>query len=574
MKPNKLGRIFIAGALAMGLIACSDSGDKKGQKAAVEAAAEFSLLDQVPADAPYVIVGSRPMPLGLSEKMTKAAATDIDNGELRKMLAAVREEDDVSEDLVKLGDVVLSEFEGKMNAEGFKSMGLSINGRRLLYGLGILPVIWLEIEDPVKVEALLSRIEKKSGMKAEKLTSGEMNYRRFVLGDDLIAVLGVNKKWVVFAMLPAKSEKELLPLAFGETRPDKSLQDTGSFKKFIEKHKFLGYGDGYIDLVRLAEMALGESEGVNAQVLRALGTTPRDMSPACRNFMKTTVQSVPLISFGFTEATDSKYVIKGAVETSPAVAAWLKKMAAPVPGVGMDSDAMFSFGIGMDLPQVRDGLKAMIRSFMENSRDCELVDKKELTQAMQGMDMMLNPMIAGIKGFEISVNNLELDPQTMSPKAVDAQLVLASVDPKGMFGMLGMFSPQIAKIDVPEDGTPVQLPIGTMAPMAPPAYAAIKGEVLALKLGEKSPTGIDKLLKTPVAEVPPLLAVSYNPEKMFNAIAPGLKDMIASMQGEDADDLRSAYDSLETAAAVYKYAEFRMMGTDRGMEFESTVVLK
>ncbi len=575
MKPNKgkLGRIFVAGALAVSLAACSDSEDKKEQKAAVEAAAEFLLLDQVPADSPYVMVGSRRMPPSLSEKMIKAAAADIDNGTVRKMLVSGMEEDGVSEDTRKLVDAILSEFEGKMNAEGFKSMGVPINGRSLVYGLGILPVVWMEIEDPAKVEALLSRIEEKSGMKAEKLSSGEMSYRRFVL-DDLVALLGMNKEWVVFAMLPAKTEKELLPLAFGETRPEKSLQDTGNFKKFIEKRKFLGYGDGYIDLVRLTEMSLGEAEGVNAQVLKAIGTDPKELSPACRSFVKTTVQSVPLISFGFTEATDSKYVIKGAVETSPAVAAWLKKMAAPVPGVGMDSDAMFSFGLGVDLPQVRDGLKAMLRSFIENGKGCEMVNEQELTQMMQGMDMMLNPMFAGIKGFEIAVNDLELDAQTMSPKAVDAQLVLASVDPKGMFGMLGMMNPQLAQIDVPVDGTPVQLPVDTMAPMAPPTYVAIKGEVLALKLGDKAPAGIDKLLEAPVAEVPPLVAVSYNPEKMFSAVAPGLKSMMETMQGEDADDLKAAYQSLETAAATYKYGEFRMMGTDMGMEFESMAVLK
>lgn len=573
LNKGKLGRIFAAGALALSLAACSDSEDKKEQKAAVEAAAEFSLLGQVPADSPYVMVGSRRMPLSLSEKMVKAAAADIDNGIVRKMLATEMEADGVSEDVRKLADAILFEFEGKMNAEGLKSMGVSINGRSLVYGLGLLPVAWMEIEDPVKVEALLSRIEEKSGMKAEKLTSGEMNYRRFVL-DDLVALLGVNKEWVVFAMLPAKAEKELLPLAFGETRPEKSLLDTGNFKRFIEQRKFLGYGDGYIDLVRLTEMFLGEAEGVNAQVFKAIGKDPRELSPACRSLVKTTVQSVPLISFGFTEATDSTYVIKGTVETSPAVAAWLKKMVAPVPGVGMDTDAMFSFGMGVDLPQVRDGLKAMMRSFIENGKGCEMVNEQELTQMMQGMDMMLNPMFAGIKGFEIGVNDLELDPQTMSPKAVDAQLVLASVDPKGMFGMLGMLNPRFAQIDVPVDGTPVQLPVDSVASMAPPTYAAIKGEILALKLGDKAPAGIARLLEAPVAEVPPLLAVSYNPEKLFSAVAPGLKQMMETMQDEDTDDLKSAYQSLETAAAIYKHGEFHMRGTDMGMEFESSAVLK
>ncbi|BAO45408.1 hypothetical protein [Thiolapillus brandeum] len=573
LNKGKLSRSLVAGLMIVGLAACSDSDNKQEQKAALEAAQEFSLLELVPADSPYVMVSSRRMPEGLSEKMIKAAAADLDNGNVRKMLAEAMKEDGANEKAQKLLDAILSEFEGKMNAEGFKSMGIPINGRSLVYGLGILPVAWAEIEDSAKVEALFSRIEEKSGTKAEKLTSGDMSYRRFAL-DDFVVVLGMNKKWLVLAMLPAKSEKELLPLAFGQAHPEKSLKDTGSYRTFVEKRHFLGYGDGYIDLVRLAEMSLGESEGINAQVLQAIGTSPKDMSPACRSFVKTTVQSVPLISFGFTEATNNKYTIKGTVETSPGVAAWLKKMAAPVPGIGMDSNAMFSFGMGLDLPQVRDGVKAMMRSFIENGKDCEIVDKDALTQTMQGMDMMLNPMFAGIKGFDIAVNNLEIDPQSMSPKAVDAQLLVASVDPKGMFGMLGMLNPQFAQIDVPVDGSPVKLPVETMAPMAPPTFAAIKGEVLALKVGDKAPAGIDKLLAAPVAEIPPMMALSYNPDKLFKAVAPGLKNMMQSMQGDDAEELKSAYQSLETAAAVYKYGEFRILGTDAGMTFESTAELK
>ncbi|WP_456375173.1 hypothetical protein [Thiolapillus sp.] len=578
MKLDKgnLTRALLAGLLVLGLGACSDSEDKQERKAAVEAVKEFSLLGLVPADSPYVMVGSRRMPVALSEKMVRAAAGDIDNGNVRKMLAASMEDDAVDEKttkIFKLMDAVLSELEGKMNAEGFRSLGVPINGRAMFYGLGVLPVLWLEVEDPVKFEALLSRIEEKSGLKSEKLTSGEINYRRFAM-DKLTAVLGVKEDWAVLALLPASSEKELLPLAFGEKRPEKSLQDTGSFKTFVEKRHFLGYGDGYVDLVRLAEMSLGEAQGVNAQVLQAIGADPKDVSPACRSFIKTTVQSVPLISFGFSEATESRYTIKAAVETSPGVAAWLKKMTAPVPGVGMDSNAMLGFGMGLDLPQVRDGFKAMMRSFIENGKDCEMVDKDALTQTMQGMDMMLNPMFAGIKGFDLAVNDLEIDPQSMSPKAVDAQLVVASVDPKGMFGMLGMLNPQFAQIDLPVDGSPVKLPVEGMAPMAPPTYAAIKGEVLALKLGGTAPDGIDRLLDAKTAKTPPMLAISYNPEKLFKAVAPGLKNMMESMQGDDAEELKSAYQSLQSAADIYKYGQFRMLGTDVGMEFVSTAELK
>ncbi|WP_456404136.1 hypothetical protein, partial [Thiolapillus sp.] len=355
---------------------------------------------------------------------------------------------------------------------------------------------------------------------------------------------------------------------------EKSLADTGSFKEFTSKRKFLGYGDGYIDLVRFTEMALGESQGINAQVLQALGISSSELSPACHSFIKTTVQSVPMISFGITEATNKKYSIKGMVETSPGVAGWLQKMSAPVPGVGVPNDGMASFGAGFDLPQIRDGVKTMLRNFLETGKGCELVDEAAITQSMQGIDMMFNPMLAGIKGFNITVNTVELDPQTMSPKSVDAQILLAAADPKGMFGMLGMFNPQLAQLDIPTDGSPVKVPVENMSPMAPPTYAAIKGEALALRIGDKAPEGIDKLLSAPVAEAPPLFSVSYDASKLFDTIGPAMKNMMQSMSGEDAEDLQAAYESMQQAANIYGKIDFRMLGTSRGFEIDTVINLK
>ncbi len=574
---GKINKYLLAGILAVGAAGCSDS-DKAEKAAAEEAIAEFDLLSLVPADSPYVFAGSRKLPLELSEKILKASAVNLDDGSLRIELAASDlDADDAGHEMVKLVDAFLAELEGKMSAEGLASLGLPINGRTLLYGLGMLPVAWAEILDAGKVEAFFARVEERSGMQAEKLTHGDINYRRFEL-DKLVGILAVGKDHLIMAVLPAKSETDMLPLVFGETKPEKSLADTGTFKEFISKREFLGYGDGYLDLVRMAEMALGESRGINAQVLQALGASPKELSAACQDFIKTTVQSVPMISFGFTEMTNQKYAMRATVETSPGVAGWLQKMSAPVPGVGVPNDGMISFGMGFDLPQIRDGIKAMLRNFLETGKGCELVNEEELAQAMQGVDMAFNPMLLGmgVKGFSVTVNDVEVDVQTMTPKTVDAQILLAAADPKSMFSMAGMLSPQLAQLDIPVDGTAVQVPLEGIFPMAPPTFAAIKGQTLALMTGEKAPDGIDKVLSAPVADVPPFFSLSYDVSKLFQAIGPPMKNMVESAQGNSAayQSMQSSYKSLETAAGIYTKFDFRVLGTERGLEVDAVVNLE
>ncbi len=581
---GKLNKFMLAGVVAVGIAGCSDSDDakkasekaEKVELAAVEKAVEtFDLLSLVPADSPYVMVGSRKMPVELSEKVLKASAVNIDNGALRAQIVSTQDGATSEEKLPKLIDAVLAELEGKMSTKGLESLGVPINGRSLFYGLGVLPVGWLEILDAGKVEAFLGRVEERSGLKSEKLTRGEISYRRFDM-DDLVGILGIGKKHLIVAVLPTKSEAELLPMVFGETKPEKSLADTKSFAEFTAKRKFLGYGDGYIDLVRFAEIALGESQGINAQVLQAMGSKPSELSPECRSFIKTTVQSVPMISFGLTEATSQKYAMRATVETSAGVAGWLQKMVAPVPGVGVANDGMFSFGMGADLPQVRDGIKAMLRNFLETGKGCELVSEQSIAESMQGVDAVFNPMVIGmgVKGFNLTVNNVEIDTQTMSPKAVDAQFLMVAADPKSMFGMLGMLNPQIAQLDIPADGSPVKVPLEAMAPMAPPTYVAIKDTTLALKLGDKAADGMDKLLSLNVAERAPLLAMDYDAAKVFKVIGPAMQGMMQSMQGEDAEGMKSAYQSMETAAKIYGRIDFQMLPTTEGLQMDSVINFK
>ncbi len=565
----KMGQALLAVIAVAVLGACTggNQSPEDARKAAVKAAAEFSLLDMVPADSPYVMAASRRMPEKLAEKLLEGSASDI----VRIRASLDNSMGQAADDrLVRLLRAMLSEFDGKMTPEGLKTLGLPINGRMLAYGLGVLPVAWLEIEDPAKVKAMIERIEANSGMKAEKLARGKIGYRRIPM-DKLVAVLAVTDEWMIFALLPAKSEQELLPFALGEESPKTSLLDTGGFKDFVEQRKFLGYGDGYIDLVRLADMFLGNAEGINATVLEAMGVTPEKLSPACIGFVKSQVRSVPLLSAGFTELSDSGYTITGTVETSPAVGGWLKKMAAAVPGVGIRSDAAFTLGMGLNLPQMRDGLKALMRNFIENGKGCEMVDAQSITQAMRGMDMVLNPMVAGIKGFNLEVTDLQIDPQTLSPEAVDSRLLVSSVDPKGLFGLLGMLNPQFAQLDIPADGTPVKLPMEALLPTAPATYAAIKGELLVLSTGPGAPGDVSKTLESPVAEVPPLLAFGYNPKKLLESAAPTLQGMIASMPKQEATELDSLYNSLKAEAELYNYGDFRLLGTDSGLRFTASV---
>jgi hypothetical protein len=555
---GKWAGLFLLIAL-IGLSACSETDES------TRAVAKFKLLEMVPADTPYVAASSRELPAALSERMLRAAAMRDDGDSLLLALEADDSPpDSARRQLLKLAHAFNVELENKLTPEGLASLGFPLNGRSLVYGLGILPVSWIETTDPQKVAAFLDRVEERAEVRSERATLGNTAYRRFDFGD-LLGVLALEKGYLVAAIVPKVSEGELLPLVFGQQKPEKSLADTGEFERFNARHGFLGYGEGYLDLVRMVEMALGESSGINARVLQALGARPESISPACRNLARHLVQSVPRLGFGFTEAKADRYTMQGVLETSPAVAGWLKRLPASVPGLGAGDQAMFSIGMALNLPILRDGLKTLLATLLEQGRECEKVDQEALTRKMQALDMLLNPMLAGLKGFNLVIDSLEVDPVTREPASVKARFVLAATDPRGVFGLLAMLNPKLATLQIPPDGTPVELPLRAMSPSAPPAWVAIKGEVLGLFVAPTPPADVGRQLTASPASPELLFSLGYNVEKVVKKVGPSMEQSLQALEGEDAERARDVYGSLQQAASLYDRVRLDILGNDRGL---------
>ena len=571
-------RTFIGLALGVMLsailVACGESD--REEKAVSKAVEQSELLQYIPADTPYVFTNSRAMPDELMEKLLQGAAIEFENASQQIQLQlnehpAEAPEDEKLEALIK---AILDELEGKISVEGLASLGIPVGGKSALYGLGILPVARAEIEDQQKVEAFLERIEQRSGLTAEQNTDGATSYRRFDL-DDLVGILAVTEKYLVAALVPTSSEAEVLPLVLGEQKPTSNLADAGTFKNMLLANDYVGYGDGYIDLVQFTEIALGESEGVNARIWQALSTEPVAFTPECSRFARSLAQSVPRWSFGFTEANAEAYKIKSLIETSPEIAGRLQKIAAPVPGLGLDSEAMFSFGMGLSTPEMREGIKAALLDIQQRGARCEWIDQQELTQMMQVIDMAFNPMMAGIKGFYLLVDDIQFNEQSMEPEAIDAQLLLAVDDPRGVFGMMGMLDHRFTQIQVPDDGTPVLLPMEGLAPTAPPAYVAIKDRALVLTTAADAVSSSAKMFAAALAAPAPVLAIRYNAAKLLSRTEGVAETVLQSMgDTEDAREAREAYESFRSSAQTYEQVSLLVNGSEKGLVMEQAVKLR
>jgi len=550
-------------------VAIGGCGDKDKQTAVAPPA--DGMLALVPADTPYAFVSSRPLPRALTEKLLAASTVDFasNKAQFDELLAA-----DPDNPGLKILHAFLSELDGKLNPTGIESLGFSLEARSAFYGIGVLPVLRTEIADATKVRAMIGRVEQNSGVSFPVRTLDGQDYWAVDLAP-LTLIVAVTERELIAGLVPNSASDKLLPLALGQSRPERSLGQTDTFSQLNQRHGYQGYGEGFIDFLNLTDQLLGDSQGINAEVLAALEQpAEQQMSPACRSFVREMVSHTPRLAAGLTEATPQGYALHGVLETDASVGTQLERLAAPVPGLGSGQSGLMSFGMAFAVPEVREALRSMMQTISERGADCEMVDSAAVSQGIQSLDLVLNPMVSGIKGFNLRLDDFDIDPDTMSPRSLSGSLLVASEDPRGLFGMLGLLNHEFTQLQVPMDGTPVALPVDNLAPGLPPSYVAMDNKSLVLSFGEGGDSQVPRLLQEPAASKPPLLSISMDIARIAAQLA-NLSPLIEpNLQGEEGESVRQGLEAFQQSGAYYGTTTVSILGTRQGLVFEQKVQLR
>lgn len=550
-------------------------------------AAEHSrdLLALIPADTPYAFVSGRRWPEPLQTRLADHLAREL--AAQHAVLRRLRDSDPDLAGLVPRGpeqrffDVLESiavEFEGRDSAAAVRELGLEPLARSAFFGIGFMPAVRIEILDRDKVETLMQRVEQRAGVRAIVGSIGEQTYRRIDLGA-IDAVIALTDEWLVAGVLADALFDAHLPLLLGLEPPQPSLLDSGRFAEVTERHGFLGYSDGFADIQSLAALALGgPMEGTSAEVKSALGGSAVSLSPGCRPLVERLTAAMPRVAAGVTRADAERLVLRGAWEATPAVATVLKRFAAPVPGLGTEHGGLFSLGVGLQLPQVRNGIATLLDVVIASGADCEWVDPSALRAVIPQLNLVLGPMTAGIKGFHLQLDAIDVDPETLSPRSIDGGLVAAVDDPRGVIALGAMLNPALASIDIPADGSPVPLPAVPGYEAMPPMQLAVADRALVILSGGAEPSKARTLLDKPSAEPAPIFATTYaigDLVRDYGEVFIRASDHLAAAgEHETAAEVRVQLAAFERQAELFDRSSVRVYADDIGLVTEQDLLLR
>jgi hypothetical protein len=544
------------------------------------------LLDFVPAETPYVFVSSRRLPQPIGERLADHAARQLamQRVAFEQILQELeREQPDVDLPPEALRgfavvDAVLAEFEGRDTAAKLRELGIEPLPRAVYFGIGILPAARIEILDPVAVEQLFERIEQRAGVVTLRGELAGQSYRRIDLGR-VDAVLAITPDELIAGLLPDALFERELPLLLGQVAPNESLRPTGIIGRDIEQYGFAGYGEGFVRVDSLIGALLGRSSGLNADVMQALDAEALPASPACRQLVEGLASGMPRMVVGVSEAAGQRLAVRGIWETTDNVSRYLQPLAAPVPGVGSDYEGLLAVGMGIDLLQLRTALEALLRHVVTQGRDCEWVEPAAIEAAIPQLSLFLGPMTAGIRGFNLQLVDVEFDQQTLQPRSIAASLLAAVDDPRGVLALGAMFNPALGALEVPTDGTPVDLPADLIGEQTtPPLRVAIKDRALLLLAGDPGAVDSQALFSGPLVEPAPLFSIDYGVSQLVDALGGVLEQtasrLAAEGDSETANQLLAQRDDFRLQAELFDRFRVSLYANGQGLVMDQVMELR
>lgn len=528
---NRCRSIALSGIAVLAISACGRQADD-------------SPLAYVPAETPYAFANLEPTPDAVIDSWSKMLEPLRESyaETLRRARAELAKGGDSEKATRTLS--ILELFEDKLSIEGWERIGFSRKGRAAIYGVGVLPVIRVELGDPDALRGFMAEIEQRLG---EPLPVAEIegrSYWRFTPDKDkpFALVAAILERHLV---LTVDAGPEIAPLTdlLGLNRPERTLLDSGDLAKINSDYGFSPYGTVLVDSRRVLDALIG-TQGQETWFTRKLAEDGIAMSDACRAEFAGMAGNMPRLVGGYSRVDAKSMDSNTVLELKPALVQAMQPLAAPVPGLGGEQgDAAFDVGFGMKMDKLAEFIQAQASAIRAEPYACDLLASLNESAEQVGQQMAGLYMAAGwFTGMRAVLSDLTFDSDG-KPEHVEGALIIASPNPSGLIGMLKGFVPQLAGIELVAGAEPVQISLDDMGAELgdvelPPVFAALTDSAIGLGVGVDSQTQLKSYMSAPAAEPAPLLYVGYQ-GAFYARLMKQFEAMAAAGADESADEIAS-----------------------------------
>ena len=466
----------------------------------------------VPADTPYVIA-NLDVPDDATRKAMIAQADMQLPAQLVQMEDLAKRVEVKDPDGARLLRAFAAEFKGKSFEAVAANDGIDLKGRAAIYGLGLAPVVRLELTDTKAFEAFLGRLETAYGKKLETARAGEQSYRRYVsVASGTQAILAVVGNQAVAAMLPADASPALVRQALGLDRPQKSLQQDDRLTKLAKANGYQKWLIGQVDFTRALPMALSGNDPLIAAMLkaRAEAESAKTGEPvanqlkipaSCSTDAARIATRVPSISFGYTRLDATHQDARADIALADDISKAFAGLKVALPGLGGTHSSPFDVSVALPVAELRAFWTAQAEAVAAKPFTCPSLTDINSSFAKIGpaMQKAAIPPFGDMLGLRIALDSLQPGKGSAMP-SFSGRLVLGTNNPTGLLAMGQMMVPALSQLKLKSDGTPLPLPKDMVSMIGQPAWVAMGEKSLALGVGPGEDAKLAGTLADPVGD--------------------------------------------------------------------------
>lgn len=535
-------------------------------------------LAYVPADTPYVFATTKALSADQARAMLRQYGL---SSEVLAMLAApvkaaLRAADNDDGNFDKLIGAFETEFAGKDLEQIHALLGLRLGGRNVLYGLGLSPVLRMELDQPKAFADSVARIEQQAGQRLARAKIGEQSYWYLDLGETPIRlVMAVIDSTLVLSVVADPAPDAALRSVLGMDLPERSLLAADTLHDVIAEFDLHSGIAGYIDSMALLHATSAPLSAPDGAFLAALGMAQPVPSAQCNTELVRFAQAMPRLVFGYRQVSNRQITALSVLQLRKDIASNLTRLRAPMPGMdAVSDDSALDFGLSINLQQVPSVVAALVGGNEQNPSQCpQLASLDQTAKTLKAQST--NPALLGSATMVHSVfaviDRLRWSDGAAVPEFSGA-LVVGSDNPASVLGIARSMLPALGSVKLQKDGKPTPLPAMPELGLSAPMFAAMSDNALAVSIGAGEEKAMPQLLRSKDSEQP-LLVIGMNSALYVDIAQWNLRRLSA-----DASTDARAKAELELAIAkiyptMFKRTRVRLDVSERGIEFSQQSVL-
>ncbi|MBL0215972.1 MAG: hypothetical protein IPQ07_19090 [Myxococcales bacterium] len=461
----------------------------RSKPTAAQGASLPAMLGFVPADAPYVIASLDPL-----ERSEVAKVVEVLGGAFVGALESSAQSDTTTASFLA---AIRAELGGPWTPERHEALGFSATPRFVLYGLGLMPVLRIELANATAALATIERVAVRMKVTLPPMeTRGAARFWRTGKKGDLVVAIAGGE--LVIAAGPRKSLDGVLDLALGLRKPTDSMADGARLVTAMKRHGLGSHLIGSVDLRRVIDELVASSA---------------PMSPACRGKVEALATQLPRVTLGHRRGTENAITAGLFLELGGDLLSNARELPVQATGVAslLRGPSILTMAGGLDLA----ALGRLGHDLAERMRQLgEVCGKEELRDVADKVDAKLAVLTTGIvpalTSFAIALYAFEPGADAKDiPKRLDGVVLVSATDATGVFAQLVAVAPKLGALGLAPDGELHEILAGKL-PLPFPLYAGVGGSSMIVAAGAEARGRAETALADTVMQPVPFLTMDYD----------------------------------------------------------------